>query len=255
MSPRDHAIGLYMEGIRDGAPHEALAAHTGARYTQHSTGVADGREGFLAFFEPFLARNPKRDIRVVRALEDGAHVFVHAYQSLNDGADQWVTMDFFDSDADGKIVEHWDVIAPFNGHTASGRTSVDGETEITDPDQTAANKALIAAFFDICLIGRETDRMGAFIAPDLLQHSPDLGDGLDSFQSFYAAADCPLSYQERFLMVGEGSFVATLNRAKWDDQDLCRANLFRIAGGKIVEHWDLSEPVPPREDWANSGKF
>ncbi|MGI9646057.1 MAG: hypothetical protein ACR2O6_12195 [Ilumatobacteraceae bacterium] len=46
-------------------------------------------EGFVAFFEPFIANNPKRDIRIVRALEDGNHVFVHAYQSLNDGEAEW----------------------------------------------------------------------------------------------------------------------------------------------------------------------
>ena len=135
MEPRDNAIGLYMTGIRDGRPQEALAAHTGARYTQHSTGVADGQAGFIAFFEPFLERNPKRDIQVIRALQDGAHVFVHVYQNLNHGAAEWVTMDFFDSDADGKIVEHWDVIAPHHAETASGRSGIDGPSEITDLDQ------------------------------------------------------------------------------------------------------------------------
>ena len=44
---------------------EAVHAYTGHRYTQHSTGVADGAEGFLAFFEPFVERNPKRDMALV----------------------------------------------------------------------------------------------------------------------------------------------------------------------------------------------
>lgn len=44
----DHAAGLYLDGIRDGHLREALDRHVGARYTQHSTGVADGKEGFLA---------------------------------------------------------------------------------------------------------------------------------------------------------------------------------------------------------------
>ena len=109
---KENAIALYMEGIRDGHPREAVAKYTGARYTQHSTGVADGAEGFVAFFEPFIARNPGRDIRVVRALQDGRYVFLQAYQNINDGEAEWITTDFFDSDENGKIVEHWDVIAP-----------------------------------------------------------------------------------------------------------------------------------------------
>ena len=97
-----------------GDQREAVAQYTGDRYTQHSTGVSDGDEGFVEFFEPFIGRNPHRDIRVVRAIEDGRHVFVHAYQSLNHGETQWVTMDFFDTDDDDKIIEHWDVIAPYS---------------------------------------------------------------------------------------------------------------------------------------------
>lgn len=78
---KDNAIGLYLEGIRDGNPREAVTKYTGARYTQHSTGVSDGPDGFIAFFEDFLVRNPKREINVIRALQDGDRVFVQVHQS------------------------------------------------------------------------------------------------------------------------------------------------------------------------------
>ena len=104
-----NAKGLYLEGIRDGNMREALDKYTGDRYTQHSTGVADGKEGFIEFFAPFLERNPIRDIQVVRAIEDGRYVFCHVYQSLNNGEVKWVTADLFDTDEKGRIVEHWDV--------------------------------------------------------------------------------------------------------------------------------------------------
>jgi len=57
----DNAIALYMEGIRDGNARQAVETYTGDRYTQHSTGVRDGVEGFVEFFEPFIERNPSRD--------------------------------------------------------------------------------------------------------------------------------------------------------------------------------------------------
>ena len=63
-----NATGLYLEGIRDGNVNQALDQYIGDRYTQHSTGVADGKEGFAEFFAPFLERNPIRDIQVVRAI-------------------------------------------------------------------------------------------------------------------------------------------------------------------------------------------
>ncbi|MFN3199936.1 MAG: nuclear transport factor 2 family protein [Bradymonadia bacterium] len=255
-SPRDNAIALYMDGIRDGNARAAVEKYTGDRYTQHSTGVADGVEGFVAFFEPFIARNPKRDIRVVRALQDGPNVFIHAHQVLNDGESKWVTTDFFDSDADGKIIEHWDVIAADTPPNPSGRTLTDGPTEIVDLDKTEANKAVVREFIETCLIGRRFDRVTDFINSEkYLQHNAVVGDGLDAFLKLADKEDDPLSYQSCFMMVGEGNFVATLNRARWEEQDLCQVDLFRLEDGKIVEHWDNSEPVPPREEWANSGKF
>ncbi|MEM6547726.1 MAG: nuclear transport factor 2 family protein [Pseudomonadota bacterium] len=256
MTPRDNAIALYMRGIRDGDPRAAVAEHTGARYTQHSTGVAGGQEGFVAFFEPFLRRNPKRDIRVLRALQDGPKVFVHVHQSLNDGEAQWVTMDFFDSDEAGKIVEHWDVIAAYADRTPSGHSSIDGPTEIADLGKTQANREHVRRFVEACLIARETDRMADFVsAAHYIEHNANWADGLDAMEMRYAAPDCALSYQEAFHIVGEGNFVATLSRAREDGQDLCRADLWRMEDDMIVEHWDTSEQVPPRADWANSGKF
>lgn len=56
---KKNAIGLYMEGIRDGNPRAAIKKFTGKRYTQHSTGVKDGVEGFIEFFEPFIKKTPK----------------------------------------------------------------------------------------------------------------------------------------------------------------------------------------------------
>ena len=122
----ENAKNLYLEGIRDGNAREAVTKYTGDRYTQHSTGVRDGIEGFVEFFEPFISRNPKRDIQIVRGWEDGQYVFIHAFQSLNDGEAKWVTTDFFDTDANDKIIEHWDVIAEYAESTPSGHTSVDG---------------------------------------------------------------------------------------------------------------------------------
>ena len=252
----DNAVGLYLDGIRDGRPREAIARYTGARYTQHSTGVRDGAEGFIEFFEPFLERNPVREIRVVRGLEDGRYVFVHAYQSLNDGEAEWVTTDFFDTDDDDRIVEHWDVIAPYAPATPSSHTSIDGATEVTDLERTEANKALVREMIEQVLIpGGDPTRLGEFIAEDCIQHNPEVPDGLAAFRRLALAPDRALQYSEIFLLVGQGNFVATLSRATWDGAPYAQVDVFRVADGIIVEHWDNAEPIGPREGWVNSGKF
>ena len=255
----DNAKKLYLEGIRDGKPREAVAKYTGDRYTQHSTGVRDGQEGFIEFFEPFIKRNPKRDIQIIRGLVDGQYVFIHAYQSLNDGEAEWVTTDFFDTDENDKIIEHWDVISEFCPQTPSGHTSVDGPTEVTDLDKTEENKEIVRKLIkDALMKGGNPDNLNQYISEDqYIQHNKDVEDGLEHFQKLASMPNRPLNYEEIVLMVGQGNFVATLCKANWKDdqinQDYAQVDLFRLENGKVVEHWDNVEPVP--EVNVNSGKF
>ena len=252
----DNAVNLYMEGIRDGNAREAVTKYTGARYTQHSTGVKDGVEGFVEFFEPFLARNPVRDIRVVRAIEDGRYVFLHAYQSLNDGEAEWVITDFFDTDENDKIIEHWDVISAYAPQTPSGHTSIDGPTEITDLEKTQKNKQLVRALIRDVLMGDAPERIDDYISAETyIQHNAEVPDGLEHFKPLALAKDKPLIYDEIVLLVGQGNFVATLCKASWEGQPYAQVDIFRIEDSLVVEHWDNAEPVPPEEEWVNSGKF
>lgn len=251
------AIGLYMEGIRDGRAREAIEKYTGARYTQHSTGVRDGKEGFIEFFEPFLARNPDRDIQFVRGWEDGRHVFVHVYQSLNGGEARWVTTDFFDTDEEGKIIEHWDVIAPFVPETPSGRTNIDGPTEIVDLDRTDANKRIVRECIEnLMMRGGDASRPERWISQETyLQHNADVPDGLAPLTRLLRAPERPLWYERIVLLVGRGNFVATLCEATWEGRPYAQVDVFRLEDGLIVEHWDNVEPCPPEDERVNSGKF
>lgn len=255
----DNVRRLYLEGIRDGNAKQAITAYSGPRYTQHSTGVADGIEGFLAFFEPFMQRNPKREIEIVRGIEDGRYVFVHAYQRLNDGESEWVTTDLFDTDDDGMIIEHWDTITPFVHSSVNGHTQTDGATEITDLELTDTNKQIVRAFFDTVVLGHGLDRLTEFISPErYIQHNPEVADGIDGFIDFMTrttAAGRAMAYDEVVNLVGQGNFVTTYARASIGAAPYAAFDIFRLAEGRIVEHWDNWEKVAPPEEWNNSGKF
>ncbi|MGH1464886.1 MAG: nuclear transport factor 2 family protein [Cognatishimia sp.] len=254
-----HATGLYLDGIRDGKIWDALNAHTGDRYTQHSTGVGDGQQGFADFFAPFLENNPIRDIQVRRVIEDGQYVFVHVYQSLNHGEAQWVTADLFDTDDNDKVIEHWDVIQEFATETKSGRSMVDGPTEIEDLDQTKANKALVQEFCDAILIGGQYDRATDFISTEQYdQHNPGCADGLAGFGVFaaeLAQAGRSMRYWKVHKLIGQGNFVVTLSHVQMANEHYCVFDIFRLKDGKIVEHWDIQEKILAPEEWNNQGKF
>ncbi|CTQ60300.1 nuclear transport factor 2 family protein [Roseibium album] len=254
-----HAKGLYLDGIRDGKVWEALNAHTGARYTQHSTGVGDGQKGFAEFFGPFLERNPVRQIEVIRAIEDGSFVFLHVFQSLNNGESKWVTGDLFDTDETARVVEHWDVIQTFETRTKSGRTMTDGTTRIEDLHRTEANKALVRSFCDACLINGDFARAADFIsANEYLQHNPDAADGLDGLAglvSDLAARGETMRYWKFHKLIGQGNFVVTLSHMQMGRSHYCVFDIFRLQEGRIVEHWDVTEKILAPEEWNNQGKF
>ena len=249
----ENAHTLYMEGIRDGRPREALAKCVGARYTQHSSGVADGPEGFLEFFDPFLERNPKRDMNIVRSFQDGYFVFVHCLQILNDGAAKWVTMDIFGSDEHGRIVEHWDVIVPYVEPAPGVRTMVDGPSEIHDLDKTEANKTTVRGYLREVLDEGRLDRMDQYVSREVIEHVPGRADGLDGARASLTAS--PVRYDYRFKVIGSGNFVASLCRSQLDGKAHAVMDLFRLAGGRIVEHWMAQEPILPKDQWNNVGKF
>jgi len=252
----DHARGLYLEGIREGRVREAMAAHTGERYTQHSAGVRDGVEGFVEFFEPFIVRNPKREMEIVRAIEDGPYVFVHVYQSLNDGEHEWVTMDLFETDADDRIIEHWDVISAFEGPGPSGHTQIDGTTEIADLGETEANKARVRLFMTEVLQNRDFTRFDDYVAEDLIQHAVGLDNGrVACRERIQEAQDAGVRCDFVFKLIGQGNFVVSYSKSVQEEDAVAVFNLWRLANGRIVEHWSNVETIAPREDWANSGKF
>ena len=249
-----NATALYMEGIRDGRVREAVEAYTGDRYTQHSTGVRDGVEGFVEFFEPFIQRNPVRDIRMVRSIVDGNYVFVHVFQDINNGEAKWVTTDLFDTDDNDKIVEHWDVIAAYRDEpSANGHTQIDGPTEIADEDKTEKNKALVASFVDDVLVNHRAERIVDYVGAGYLQHNPQVSDGIEAFESFMTGPGKDMVYRNVFKVIGQGNFVMVYSQV-YLGQELAVFDLFRVEDGKIVEHWDNVEPLPEGPQ-PNSGKF
>ncbi len=245
---------IYLEGIAGGNAREAVERYTGHRYTQHSTGVGDGAEGFLAFFEPFVERNPKREIEIVRIFEDGAWVFCQAYQSLNDGAAQWVTMDMFYTDTDGLILEHWDTIAAYQASTLSGEDMVAGPTDIDTSADTAANKSTVLEYTKQVRQERTIEVIDQFIAEDLIQHTPNIGPGRNGLVAWLTSSEGG-QFEMLFQTLGQGDFVMTYGKRHAKGKDIAVFDLYRLSAGKIVEHWMNEEEISPRDQWGNTGKF
>lgn len=253
-----NAIALYMEGIRDGNARDAVAKYTGERYVQHSAGVADGRDGFLAFFESFLARTPERDIEFLRGIEDGRHVFVHVAQSLNGGEARWLTMDMFDTDDEDRMIEHWDVIAPWEKDTASGVAMDTGPSAPRPGLDAEQNKGRIRLLLTHAFQNGDLEALGEFVAEDLVTHAFDIGAGRAGLRRWLEHGHQEhgrFVYDFVFKVLGQGDLVVTYSKLLRGSDEVAVFDLWRVEEGLAVEHWAVRETIGPRDTWGNSGKF
>lgn len=117
---KTNAVAFYQMAY-DGEPRKAVEAYVGDEYIQHNPLVGDGPEPFVKYFERMSREYPEKSIEFVRVIAEGNLVALHTHQTWPEN-EQYVTMDFFRFDDNGKIVEHWDAMQEIPEHSANGNT-------------------------------------------------------------------------------------------------------------------------------------
>jgi len=105
---KKNAITFYQMAY-EGKPKAAVEKFVGDTYIQHNPDVADGKEGFISYFDKMQREYPEKSIEFVRCIAQEDLVALHTHQTWP-GNEEYVTMDFFRFDEKGKICEHWDAI-------------------------------------------------------------------------------------------------------------------------------------------------
>ncbi len=254
LSNKGKAVAL-LNSIETG-DREAVGYVNPDKYIQHNLAVADGLAGFGALLQALPKGSAKVDVK--RAFQDGDYVFTHTDYNFFGPK---VGFDLFRFE-DGLIVEHWDNLTEKAAPNPSGRTQLDGPTQAKDLAKTKQNKALVADFVDTILVRGDFSQLGRFIdkgEANYLQHNTAIADGLSGLGKALeemAKQGIKMAYTKNHIVLGEGNFVLSISEGSFGGQHVSFYDLFRVDNDKIVEHWDVIEPIPTKDKWKNNnGKF
>ena len=242
-----------LESLENG-DKSTIAYINPTNYNQHNLGVADGLEGFGAVLQNAPEGGFKAN--VVRSFQDGDYTFSH---TIYDFFGPKVGFDIFRYE-NGQIVEHWDNLSAIVDVNPSNRTQTDGSTTLADLDKTDSNKELVKKFVNTILVNGEYNKMENYFDGDIyIQHNSMIGDGLSGLGKALeemAKNGITMVYEKNHIILGEGNFVLAVSEGQFAGKHTSFYDLFRIANGKIAEHWDVMETiVPPAEHKNSNGKF
>jgi predicted SnoaL-like aldol condensation-catalyzing enzyme len=114
-------------------------------FVQHDPNLTDGLGGMKSFAAE-VASSPSADITIYRTLVDDNFVLLHSkYQGVARFGGSVIAFDLFRF-KDGKIAEHWGGQQPEEPPNLSGRTEVDGPTDVIDRERTEANRTLVRTY-------------------------------------------------------------------------------------------------------------
>jgi predicted SnoaL-like aldol condensation-catalyzing enzyme len=109
-----------------------------------------------------------------------------------------------------------------------------------DPDQTAANVALVGRFFAELFGNGDATAADRYVAENYLQHNPGVEPGRDGLKALVAATG-PTSLDGLGSLgtIAQGEFVVNLSELPIAP-DFLLVDLFRVDDGLLVEHWDFT---------------
>lgn len=221
-------------------------------YINHNPFAVTGSEGAVNFLQPFFDANPHVKYTVHRVVASDGLVAVHNEAQLTADGPPSAVVDIFRVN-NCKIVEHWDVVQQIPESSVNGNdmfSSVEVKTSGKRSEPCALStrqvaEGFIPLFYDQ---GKVREAYETWVHPDYVQHNPHAQNGREAAIAFLEPiyANNPNHRMTVYRVIVEDDMIAVHlhGQSGPEDRGSAAVDFLRVDNCKIVEHWDVTQPVP-----------
>ena len=116
--------------------------------------------------------------------------------------------------------------------------------------QQDANKKIVVDFYDKALNQKDFEAASKHLGSRYTQHNPNAPDGPEGLKTFlqFLKEKFPSSRSEIKRVFADGDYVIVHVHAVREPGTRGNAiiDIFKLENGKVVEHWDVVQPIPEK---------
>jgi predicted SnoaL-like aldol condensation-catalyzing enzyme len=120
--------------------------------------------------------------------------------------------------------------------------------------QEQANKKVVLDFYEAALNQQDFAKASQYIGSRYTQHNPNAADGPEGFKRFleFLRDKFPNAHSDIKQAFADGDYVILHVHGVREPgtRGAAIVDIFKLENGKVVEHWDVIQPIP--EQAANS---
>ncbi len=219
------------------------------KYIHHDPDILDGFLGMESYIKALPLGSLK--VKIYRVIEEKDYVVLHSQIG------RFASFDVLRFENE-KIVEHWNNKEELIKPNISGRSLLDGTTDVLDIGKTDLdfNKSILKRVSKEVVEEGKLELLPYLYEENYVQHSSYMGDGIEPLRKILNTMTEVKSISTVHLLLAEGDFVFSMSDEIVDGKGTAYFDFFRIRNGKIAEHWDTISEIPARKVWKSSyGKF
>jgi len=114
--------------------------------------------------------------------------------------------------------------------------------------QLEENKKLVMDLYQEIFGDKNIDAIDKYIGDNYIQHNPAVADGKEALRDALKVwfKNAPKEIIDVQHIGADGNFVYIHTKSKRGNKTYSVIDIFRVDGGKVVEHWDVIQEVPAK---------